>query len=94
MNDGSSKTLTKSGRFEHVSRNTRVLFHFFFRGFSYVAPYTFLFFFFFSNESKQAIPFHRRRMVDFDASEKTHSTGRAIAIRWAEQTAFRQANGG
>lgn len=51
-------------------------------------------FFFFSNESKQAIPFHRRRMVDFDASEKTHSTGRAIAIRWAEQTAFRQANGG
>lgn len=94
MNNGSSKTLTKSGRFEHVSRNTRVLFHFFFAVSHTSHRIRFFSFFFFSNESKQAIPFHRRRMVDFDASEKTHSTGRAIAIRWAEQTAFRQANGG
>lgn len=59
MNDGSSKatTLTKSGRFEHVSRNTRVLFHFF-RGFSYVAPwFDVSFFFFFERvEAGNAVP--------------------------------------
>ena len=55
MNDGSSKTLTKSGRFEHVSRNTRVVFHFFF-AVSHTSHrirfFSFFFFFFFFQTSR------------------------------------------
>lgn len=55
MNNGSSKTLTKSGRFEHVSRNTRVLFHFFFSRFLIrrTVYVSFLFFFFQTSRSRR-----------------------------------------
>ena len=59
MNDGSSKTLTKSGRFEHVSRNTRVVFHFFFSRFLIrrTVYVSFFFFFFFKRvEAGNSVP--------------------------------------